>query len=173
MVLNTKESELNGIDWSTFEKAWKDEHLRCDSMYGSAMSRWLEQFNLDRFLIIDSANLKNNPTKVLKEVENFLAINPHSYDLSSTRHSNAASNRRPITSTGKMIRTLFSIIPNFVKNPIIRPLQKRDFNIYNFPLLSKKGVHHEIGASHYDICGNELVDELKLFQKLTNFSTNK
>lgn len=173
MVLNTKESELNGNDWSTFEKAWKDEHLRCDSMYGSSMSRWLEQFNLDRFLIIDSANLKNNPSKVLKEVENFLVISPHSYDLSSTRHSNAASNRRPITSAGKLIRTLFSIIPNFIKSPIVRSLQKRDFNIYNFPLLSKKGVYHEIGTSHYDICGNELVDELKLFQKLTGFSTNK
>ena len=59
MVLNTKEAETNNVDWSTFEKAWNDNHLKEDSLYATSMSRWLDQFSLERFLIINSFDLKN------------------------------------------------------------------------------------------------------------------
>ena len=69
MIQNTKESVDNGVDWSTFEKAWSDNRLRDDSMYGESMSRWLKEFNLDHFLIIDSEILKTDPMSILKKIE--------------------------------------------------------------------------------------------------------
>ncbi len=173
MILNTKEAEINNVDWSTFEKAWRDNHLREDSMYGTSMSRWLEQFSLSQFLILDSFDLRNNPAEMLAQIENFLNIKNSKYDFSRRRHSNSASTRRPIARTGRLVRTLFSVIPKIVKKPIVNFLQKRDFNIYNLPLLSSKGVIHQINSEPYKVCGKELTKELELFEKLTNFSTTK
>ena len=52
---------------------------------------------------------------------------------------------------------------------IVNFLQKRDFNIYNLPLLSSKGINHQINSEPYKVCGAELIEELELFEKLTKF----
>ena len=173
MIQNTKESVNNDVDWSTFEKAWTDNRLKGDSMYGQSMSRWLKEFDLDRFLIIDSADLKINPISILERIEHFLGVESIEYKIDENRHSNSAASRRPITRAGKVTRRLFSVIPNFIKNPIVVKLQKRDFNIYNLPLLSKKGIAYSLDSKHYDICGEELIRDLELFEKLTAFDTSK
>ncbi len=173
MILNTKEAEKNGADWSTFEKAWSDNRLKDDSMYGLSMSRWLSEFDLNRFLIIDSAILKTNPHLILKSIEKFLGIESGDYDIDANRHSNSAASRRPMTNTGKTIKMVFSLIPSFLKKPIVERLQSVDFNIYNLPLLSRKGISHSINSSHYNICGKELIKDLELFEKLTDFDTSK
>jgi len=172
MVLNTKEAVANGLDWSTFEKAWLDEHLRADSMYGSSMSRWLKEFDLDRFTIIDSERLKSKPLSVLREIEQFLNVESYDYNLNESRHSNSAISRRPMTSFGKLTRGAFSLIPEKLKLPIVRMLQKRDFNIYNLPILSKKGISLKLDNMHYNICGETLINELELLEDLTGFNTN-
>lgn len=172
MVLNTKEATSNGVDWSTFEKAWKDSRLSDDSMYGSSMKRWLKEFNLDRFVIIDSGRLKTEPVAVLREIETFLEIKNHDYDLEESRHSNSAASRRPITPLGKLTRTIFSLIPSIIKLPIVKILQRRDLNIYNLPILSKRGIKHKLGNIHYNTCGAELIKELESFEELTNFNVN-
>ena len=169
MVLNTKEASANSVDWSTFEKAWKDSRLSDDSSYGTSMRRWLKEFDLDRFLIIDSDKLKSNPIDVLREIEGFLEIKKYDYILDESRHSNSAASRRPITFLGKSARIIFSIIPKTIKQPIIKILQKRDFNIYNLPILSKKGISHKLESLHYKICGKELIEELEILQKITGF----
>ena len=171
MIQNTKESVENGVDWSTFEKAWADNRLRDDSMYGKSMSRWLKEFNLNHFLIIDSAVLKTDPISTLKKIEDFLGLESIEYNINKNRHSNSAASRRPMTSFGKATRGLFAIIPNFIKKPIVEKLQKRDFNIYNLPLLSRKGLNHTLDSNHYNICGKELIKDLELFEKLTGFNT--
>ena len=169
MVLNTKEASANSVDWSTFEKAWKDSRLSDDSSYGTSMRRWLKEFDLDRFLIIDSGKLKSNPIDVLREIEGFLEIKKYDYILDESRHSNSAASRRPITFLGKSARIIFSIIPKTIKQPIIKILQKRDFNIYNLPILSKKGISYKLESLHYKICGKELIEELEILQKITGF----
>jgi len=78
-----------------------------------------------------------------------------------------------MTLVGKVTRLLFSIIPSFVKKPIVEKLQKRDFNIYNLPLLSKKGVTHSLNSKHYNTCGKEILQDLELFEKLTDFDTSQ
>ena len=171
MVLNTKESKLNGADWETFEKAWSDERLRIDSMYGTSMKNWLKEFSLERFFIIDSAQLRANQAAILEGIENFLQLDNYNFEFSHSRHSNSAAKRRPITGIGKLTRTIFSIIPTFIKSPIVRILQKRDLNIYNLPVLSTKGISHNIDSSDFKICGNELLKELELFQSISGFDT--
>lgn len=170
MVLNTKEASANNADWSTFEKAWKDARLSDDSLYGSSMNRWLKEFDLDKFVIIDSDRLKSNPISALREIENFLEIQNHEYNLDESRHSNSAASRRPITFLGKSARVIFSIIPDIIKLPIVKMLQKRDFNIYNLPILSKRGISHKLEDTHYKICGEELIEELEILQELTGFN---
>lgn len=173
MIQSTNESVDNGVDWSTFEKAWMDNRLKGDSMYGQSMSRWLEEFDLDRFLIIDSAILKTNPISILERVEKFLEIESIEYSIDENRYSNSAASRRPITTFGKVTRVFFSIIPNSIKSPIVEKLKKRDLNIYNLPLLSRKGVDYSLNSKHYKICGEELIHDLELFEKLTAFDTSK
>ena len=173
MIQNTRESVDSDVDWSTFEKAWSDNRLRDDSMYGVSMSRWLKEFNLDKFLIIDSTILKTDPLSILKRVEDFLGLDAIEYSIDENRHSNSAVSRRPMTTVGKVTRGIFSLIPNFMKRPIVEKLQKRDFNIYNLPLLSRRGVVNSLNSKHYSICGGELIQDLELFEKLTDFDTKK
>jgi hypothetical protein len=134
------------------------------------MNRWLKEFDLDKFVIIDSDRLKSNPISALREIENFLEIQNHEYNLDESRHSNSAASRRPITFLGKSARVIFSIIPDIIKLPIVKMLQKRDFNIYNLPILSKRGISHKLEDTHYKICGEELIEELEILQKLTGFN---
>ena len=169
MILNTKEEVENGVDWSTFEKAWSDNRLRDDSMYGLSMSRWLKEFNLDSFLIIDSAMLKTDPHSILKRIEIFLNLEPVEYNVDENRHSNSAASRRPMTLVGKVTRLLFSIIPSFVKKPIVEKLQKRDFNIYNLPLLSKNW-YSSMHSNNYNTWCKEILQDLELLALM--LSTN-
>ena len=104
MVLDSGEAKKNGVDWSEFESAWEDERLRCDSRYGSSMERWLQKFPLDRFYIIDSSDLRTRPVEVLEELEQFLGLPQHDYNIDMSRNSNSASRRRPISAIGKAIR---------------------------------------------------------------------
>ena len=172
MVLNTKEAITNGADWSTFENAWTDDRLREDSNYGTSMNRWLKEFDLERFIIIDSGKLKSEPVNVLRKIENFLQISNFDYDIEESRHSNSAISRRPITSFGKLTKSIFSLIPESIKQPIVKILQKRDFNIYNLPILSKKGITNQLENRHYNICGQYLITELELLEELTGYETN-
>ena len=172
MVRNTREAINNGVDWAGFESAWDDERLRVDSMYGTSMRRWLDHFELDQFIIIDSSRMKMEPLDVLQDIENFLTLGPGQYDLDMSRHSNRARSRRPMTAFGKIIGSVFSVIPGPVKLPIVRYLQKRDLNIYRLPILSRRGIMVPLDDSHYRICGEEMCGELELFESLTGFETS-
>lgn len=44
------------------------------SVYDMPMENWLQYFKLDQFLIIESNELKFNPAKVMRKVENFLGL---------------------------------------------------------------------------------------------------
>ncbi len=52
MILDTGEDVENGSDWSDFAQAWSDPRLHCDTLYGAAISRWLEYFERGSFLLI-------------------------------------------------------------------------------------------------------------------------
>jgi hypothetical protein len=173
MIRDTEEDVRNGEDWADFAVAWADGRLRDDSHYGQSMQRWLEHFPLEQFLIIDSQRMRREPETVLSEVEAFLGLGNHSYDLDPSRHANSATDRRPITAIGRLVRAAFSLIPNFAKRPIVSRLQARDINIYAAPVISRKAEKLSAGPEHYSICGESVCEDLGLFESLTGFDTSR
>ena len=169
MIVDNGEAEVNGADWSEFKSAWEDERLRCDSRYGSSMERWLEKFELDRFYIIESTDLRTRPKEVLSELNEFLGLPRHDYNIDMKRESNSASSRRPMSATGKIVRTIFSYVPGLLKGPIVRILEKRNLNIYKAPILSKKVQVLKPQNEHYRICDKTVSKEVKLLSKITGF----
>ena len=169
MVRSTGEDRRNGRDWGDFEEAWSDESLRVVSMYGTSMRNWLDHFDLSRFVISDSSRMRGDPMSVVREVEGFLGINEWDYDVNMDRHANTSSSNRKTTVVGSFVMFVFSLIPRFVKSPIVKFLQRRDWNIYRLPVLSTEEEYVPTGDQHYFACGEELCDELALFGGLTGF----
>ena len=133
------------------------------------MRNWLDHFDLSRFVIIDSSRMRGDPMGVVREVEGFLGIDEWGYDVNMDRHANTSSSNRKTTVVGSFVMFVFSLIPRFVKSPIVKFLQRRDWNIYRLPVLSSEEEYVPIGDQHYFACGEELCDELALFGSLTGF----
>ena len=169
MVRSTGEDRSNGKDWVNFEDAWSDDSLRVDSLYGTCMKNWLGHFDLDRFVIIDISRMRLEPMIVVREVEDFLGVEEWDYDVNMERHANTAASNRKTTAVGSLVMLCFSLIPKFVKSPLVKFLQRRDWNIYRLPVLSSEEDHVPLGDRHYSACGEELCDELSLFGSLTGF----
>ena len=176
MIRETGEDFRNRENWADFSVAWADGRLRDDSHYGQSMQRWLEHFPLKQFLIIDSQRMRGEPETVLSEVEAFLGLGNHSYDLDPSRYANRATDRRRITPIGKWVRAVFSSIPNFAKRPIVSGLQARGITIdriYASSVISKKGEKLSAKPEHYSICGDSVCEDLRLFESLTGFDTSR
>ena len=171
MALDSGEAKKNDADWSEFESAWEDERLRCDSRYGSSMERWLQKFSLDRFYFIDSSDLRTRPVEVLRELEQFLGLSRHEYNIDMSRNSNSASRRRPMSAIGKTVRLVFSLVPELIKGPVVRVLQKRDLNIYNAPILSSAVPLLKPQEEHFRICEKTVSEEVQLLSRLTGFES--
>jgi hypothetical protein len=173
MIRSSDEDSENDRRWDKFHEAWLDESLRVDSMYGASMAKWLEEFDLDRFVIIDSSRMKYEPMKVIRKIEEFLGIDEWDYDLKMGRHANSAASNRQTTIFGGIVRIVFSLIPGIVKSPIVKYLQKRDWNIYRLPLLSRREVVCALDDAHYRVCGVELCEDLALFENQTGFDVSE
>ena len=173
MIRDTLEDVRSGVNWKEFATAWDDDRLSADSHYGQSMQRWLEHFSREQFLIIDSQRMKSEPELVLSQVEEFLGLSPHNYDLNPVRHANSASGRRPITNTGRAMRSALALIPPSVRRPISLRLRSMGMNIYRAPFISKKGEQLTVQPEHYEVCGDSLREDLKLFQSLTGFDTSR
>ena len=171
MVIETKSDIKNNIDWSDFSLAWEDDRLREDTLYGKSMKRWLQYFSLENFLIIDSYRMKTEPRIVLREIDEFLNMDIYNYNIDLSKHANAANDRKELSTIGKIIRKLFSLIPNIIKSPIVKKLQKKDINIYANSIVSKKKNIQKITKNEYITCFQIVTEDLTLFEKITNFST--
>jgi len=169
MVRSTGEDRSNGKDWVNFEDAWSDDSLRVDSLYGTCMKNWLGHFDLDRFVIIDISRMRVEPMAVVREIEDFLGVEEWGYDVNMERHANTAASNRKTTAVGSLVMLCFSLVPKFVKSPLVKFLQRRDWNIYRLPVLSSEEEYVPLGDRHFSACGEELCDELSLFGGLTGF----
>ena len=117
--------------------------------------------------------MKNKQKETLQKIEQFLELEPYNYDLEMIKNANKASDRRPLTLVGNVLKNIFSSIPNFLKSPIVKRLQNRGINIYSAPIISSKGNPHEITNLHYLVCHEEIMNDLMLFESITGFSTKK
>ncbi len=165
-----------GADWDDFRVAWEDPRLKEDSLYGKSMAHWLEFFPLSDFYIFDSSRMRESPEMVLSEIEEFLGLHNHNYSINQLANSNRATKRRRITPFGKLIRIIFSLVPNFLKSPIVNYLVLRDINIYYLPLLGRRtnpSKPEHPGQLHFSTCSEEVCKDLAQLQNLTKFDTTE
>jgi hypothetical protein len=173
MVLDTEEDVQNGADWSDFASAWRDQRLSCDTLYGDCMRRWLECFPRDRFLLLDSKRMRDESSTVLAEVAEHFGVEAFDFDLHEVHNANTADDRRPLTFFGRGFRLVASMVPKFLKGPLVSMLQKRGVNIYKMPVLSKGRMVREIpDTSELGALTEELRVDLELLEALTGFDTS-
>jgi len=174
MILDTEEDRENGADWSDFRSAWEDSRLSGDTLYGAAITRWLEQFERDSILLIEANRMRHEASMVLEEVCNHLSISSHSFDLDSVHNANTAADRRPMTVFGRLFRFTASLLPSFIKGPIVRRLQARGVNVYKMPVLSSKApAKREITDVQRNLLVKEVNADLALLEESMGFDCSK
>ena len=174
MILDTEEDRENGADWSDFRSAWEDSRLSDDTLYGAAITRWLEHFERDSILLIEANRMRHEAPMVLEEVCNHLSISSHSFDLGSVHNANTAADRRPMTVFGRLFRFTASLLPGFIKGPIVRRLQARGVNVYKMPVLSSKApAKREITDVQRNLLAKEVNTDLALLEESMGFDCSK
>ena len=174
MILDTEEDRENGADWSDFRSAWEDSRLSDDTLYGAAITRWLEHFERDSILLIEANRMRHEASMVLEEVCNHLSISSHSFDLDSVHNANTAADRRPMTVFGRLFRFTASLLPGFIKGPIVRRLQARGVNVYKMPVLSSKApAKREITDVQRNLLAKEVNADLALLEESMGFDCSK
>ena len=172
MILDIREDIENGEDWTEFQKAWQDTRLRENSLYGQSMERWLRLFPVDRFLIIDSRKMKEEPEKVIRDVFSHLGVDQVGIDLDRV-FSNIGENRRQTTILGKIMTYLESLVPSRIRIRIANFLRGRGLNPYKLPLVSRRIMERDgFLGEPYQLAYQEVTEDLKLFSKLTDFDIN-
>jgi len=173
MVLDTEEDKQNGVDWSDFASAWRDERLSCDTLYGSCMERWLGSFSRDCFLLIDSDRMRNETRAVLTEVLEHVGVDAYDFDLAAVHNANTAGDRRPLTLFGRVFKGVASLIPGIVKRPLVSSLQSRGINVYKMPVLSSQRREREEPNELQMVQMREDVrQDLSVLTELTGFETS-
>ena len=171
MVRDTGADRTHGADWSEFSIAWEDQRLRDDSIWSVSMARWLGVFEKDRFLCVDSARMRSEPEEVLDEITSHLFLDQFEYDCKIEVNANLATKRRRSTLLGRCMKSLIGLIPGSLRGKLAGPLQRRSLNIYNLPIISRRGEVSILGREHYRICQREVVPDLERFEEITGFST--
>ena len=172
MVRDNMADRRHGADWSDFETAWGDQRLKADSIWSASMARWLERFERECFLIIDSKRMRAAPDVVLKEINSHFGLVEFEYDYRSEKNANTSLGRRGVTTLGRAFKAAVRIIPKSVRGVLAKPLQERSLNIYDLPLISRKGEDSPLTKGHYQICEGEVVPDLERFEGLTGFPTS-
>ena len=174
MILDTKEDREYGADWSDFGSAWADPCLSDDTLYGAAIGRWLQHFDRDSILLIEANRMRHEASMVLEEVCNHLSLSSHSFDLDSIHNANTAADRRPMTLFGRLFRFMASLLPGFVKGPIVRRLQSRGVNVYKMPVLSSKApAKREISNEQRSLLAAKVNADLALLEESMGFDCSK
>ncbi len=111
---------------------------------------------------------------VLEEVCNHLSISSHSFDLDSVHNANTAADRRPMTVFGRLFRFTASLLPGFIKGPIVRRLQTKGVNVYKMPVLSSKApAKRTITDEQRALLAEGVNADLALLEKSTGFDCSK
>lgn len=171
MVRDNRADRRNGVDWSDFETAWGDQRLKDDSMWSASMGRWLEIFEIESFLLIDSERMRVKPEEVLGEITSHFGLPHYDYDYEATRGANTSRSRRGMTRLGYVFKRVVRLIPQSIRGTLARPLQKRSLNIYDLPLISKRGEAAPLTEENYRMCAEEVVPDMEKFEAITGFPT--
>ena len=98
------------------------------------------------------------------------SISSHTFDFDSVHNANTAADRRPMTVFGRLFRFTASLLPGFIKGPIVRKLQTRGVNVYKMPVLSSKAPAKRTITDQQRALLAEVVNpDLGLLEKSTGF----
>jgi hypothetical protein len=132
--------ELNSdheADENLPENAFHRHYIR-NGLYYTQMQKWLQYFGEDNIMLIRDDSLKENATKVLKDIFTFIGVDPD-FEPDTTKKYNTVANPRfsfinTFIAGNKQLRaTLGRIIPKTFKRKITRPLVKKIYNWNNVP----------------------------------------
>ena len=168
MIRETEEDIHSGADWSNFETAWADPRLHMDTLYGSCLKNWLEEFPRESILIINSEVMRDGPSKTLELICKHLEISSFNFDYEKISESNKSEDRKKSTIFGRRIMKISSLMPNIIKSPIVFPLKKFGINIYNSKALTTDPVKAEIDIEKASkIIMPQIIDDIILFEDLS------
>jgi hypothetical protein len=96
----------------------------CASRYATQIEQYLPYFPLDRFLIVDQADLRDDPGSVLREIYAFLGADRHFEPTGLGVVHNAAEDKRQRTRALLMLRSVpgraaFDRLPAAVREPMV------------------------------------------------------
>ena len=98
----------------------------------------------------------------------------YSFDLDAVHNSNTAADRRPITLFGRLFRFAASLLPGFIKGPIVRRLQARGTNVYKLPVLSSSAPQkREISDAQRALLAEQVNVDLSLLEESTGFTVEQ
>ena len=172
MIRDSGADRRGGADWYDFETAWADQRLKEDSIWSDSMARWLEIFEKEQFLFIDSIRMREEPENVLSEITSHFDLESFEYDCDSKKESNTARSRKRMTPTGNAFKAMIRLIPQPIRNVLAKPLQRRSLNIYDLPIISIPGELVSLTKEHYEICAEEVIPDLRRFEEMTGFQTS-
>jgi hypothetical protein len=117
--------------------------------------------------------MRDESSTVLAEVAEHFGVEAFDFDLHQVHNANTADDRRPLTFFGRGFRLVASMVPKFLKGPLVSMLQKRGVNIYKMPVLSKRRMVRGIpDTSELGALTEELRADLELLEGLTGFDTS-
>jgi hypothetical protein len=123
--------------------------------------------------LIEANRMRREPELVLAEVCSHLKLAAHTFDLDAVHNANVAADRRSITIFGRIFRFTASLLPRFIKRPIVMRLQSRGVNVYKMPVLSREGpAKREIGDAQRSLLVEEVNADLNLLEDLTGFNVD-
>lgn len=116
-----------------------DPMIELVGRYADQIERYLEVFDIDRFLFIDFADLISKPDAVVARAANFLGVSPPEL-LPATDEDSSRHKAHQVTRLGQLRRQLQTyvpglehglrrILPQTIQKRFIEPLLKRDISL--------------------------------------------
>ena len=173
MILDIGEDLEYGVNWDKFEDAWKDERFRTCCLYGKPLEKWVKEFEIDRFLIIESQMMYDEPQQVCDRVCEHLGVGEYKFDFSKIKKSNTGANRRKRTIFGRLLRKLVTSIPKPISSPLVNLVIKNGLDVYQLPILSKKGegLRKKLNIDDVDIIREYVIEDVRSFEQLSGINT--
>lgn len=170
MIRTTSKDAAIGVSWQNFKHAWEDPRLHMDSLYGRSMRRWLEHFDLSRFLILDSCQMQSAPVEVFDRALEFLGLEAMELPGAARLPLNVAERRPAITAFGRMLK---QGLPQWLVEAGKRAMNQCGVPWYRLPVVSTTPVTDKCLPYHHSVCSEAVVPDLTLFHDITGFDTSR
>ncbi len=166
MIRNSELEKRYDLSWRRFEVAWKDVRLHSESLYGRSVTRWLRHFGLDRFLILDTSELKSTPQAAFDRTTDFLKVTRRQLEPEILRPVHVTSESRPLTGVGRLFRWAAKNRPIGALKSVLAKWRIKPVDV---PLLGRTSRTISCDDFHHFVCHTQVVPDLLQFAERTNF----